>query len=87
MSAQYGNSYSEHKALKRAWRLNAGRTLARGFLAGMALVSWMAVWPTGECFHWAIFPAFSVAMGHVEPCHFLPSLHYLMNMHVDYSVV
>ena len=87
MSPQCGNSYSEHEGLKRAWSLNSGRTLAWGLLAGMALLSWSA----GEASRWVFplewLPALSVAMGHGEHCHFLPSLHYLMNAWVSRSVV
>lgn len=52
MSPQCGNSYSEHEGSKRAWKLNTGRTLARGLLAGMALVSWSG----GKANRW-VFPS------------------------------
>lgn len=60
-----------------SWEAELGRTFARRVLAGLAGMSWMAVWPTGGCFRPETLPAVSGAGGRGEHCHFL---HYLVNM-------
>lgn len=73
------------------WRALGGWTLG-GLLPEASWQGWLwflgvAMWPTGGYFQRERFSVFSVAMGHGKHCHVLPSLHYLMNMWVDCSVV
>lgn len=75
----------------KGWRELGGWT-PKGLLPEASWQRWLwflgaVVWPTGGCFLWEWFPAFSVAMGHGEHCHVLPSLYYLMNLRAKCSVV